>query len=126
MTRNDDYLIGNWLDCFYRQNYNKFIDIDLSRQRNTSIPQQINFVGKLENDGAVMIFVAEKQQKNILNFFLNSLFQNNINNRTSQNITLIVLNDSKFVTRKWNIINDNAEANYDATNEITYTTGLKI
>ena len=90
MTRNDDYLIGNWLDCFYRQNYNKFIDIDLSRQRNTSIPQQINFVGKSENDGAVMIFVAEKQQKNILNFFLNSLFQNNINNRISQNITLIV------------------------------------
>ena len=90
MTRNGDYLIGNWLDCFYRQNYNEFIDIDLSRQRNKSIPQQINFVGKLENDGAVMIFVAEKQQKNILNFFLNSLFQNNINNRTSQNITLIV------------------------------------
>ena len=32
------------------------------------------------------------------------------------------VNDSKFVTRKWNIINDNAEANYDATNEITYNT----
>ena len=27
------------------------------------------------------------------------------------------VNDSKFVTRKWNIINDNAEANYDATND---------
>ena len=26
------------------------------------------------------------------------------------------------MTRKWNIINDNAEANYDATNEITYNT----
>ena len=29
-------------------------------------------------------------------------------------------NDSKFVTRKWNIGNDNSKSNYDAINEITY------
>ena len=29
-------------------------------------------------------------------------------------------NDSKFVTRKWNITNDESKSNYDATNEITY------
>ena len=29
-------------------------------------------------------------------------------------------NDSKFVTRKWNIRNDNSKLNYDAINEITY------
>ena len=29
-------------------------------------------------------------------------------------------NDSKFVTRKWNIVNDRLKANYDGTNEITY------
>ena len=29
-------------------------------------------------------------------------------------------NHSKFVTRKWNIVNDNANSNYDAENEITY------
>ena len=29
-------------------------------------------------------------------------------------------NDSKLVTRKWNIINDNSKANYDAANEITH------
>ena len=28
--------------------------------------------------------------------------------------------DSKFVTRKWNIVGDNSEPNWDATNEITY------
>ena len=28
-------------------------------------------------------------------------------------------NDSKFVTRKWNIVNDNANSNYAAANEIT-------
>ena len=27
-------------------------------------------------------------------------------------------NDSKFVTRKWNIINDQSNANYDVGNEI--------
>ena len=31
-------------------------------------------------------------------------------------------NDSKFVTRKWDIVNDNSKSNYDATNEITYNT----
>ena len=31
-------------------------------------------------------------------------------------------NDSKFVTRKWNLVNDNSKANYNATNEITYNT----
>ena len=28
--------------------------------------------------------------------------------------------DSKFVTRKWNIVNDNSKANYGEGNEITY------
>ena len=55
------------LDYFYHQKYYKVIGIDLSRQVNTSIPQKINFVGKLEEeDGATMIFIAEKQQKTIL------------------------------------------------------------
>ena len=33
-------------------------------------------------------------------------------------------NCSKFVTRKWNIFNDNSKENYDLTNEITYYTGV--
>ena len=28
-------------------------------------------------------------------------------------------NDSKFVERKWNIVNDNSNSNYAAANEIT-------
>ena len=31
-------------------------------------------------------------------------------------------NDPKFVTKKWNIVNDNSKANYNAGNEITYNT----
>ena len=38
------------------------------------IPQKINFVQKLEEgDGATMLFIAEKQQKNDLIFSLDSL-----------------------------------------------------
>ena len=50
------------------------IGIDLSRQANTRILQQIDFVRKLEeDDGATMFFIAEKQQKTILNFSVDSL-----------------------------------------------------
>ena len=28
------------------------------------------------------------------------------------------VNDSKFTTRKWNIVNDNSKSNYDAANEL--------
>ena len=31
-------------------------------------------------------------------------------------------NDSKFVTREWNIINENSKANYEEGNETTYNT----
>ena len=61
MSKNYGYTTGNLLDYLYHQSYYKLIGIDLSRQINTSIPQQINFKGKLEeDDGATMIFIAEK------------------------------------------------------------------
>ena len=48
--------------------------IDLLRQTNTNIPQQIHFPRKLEKDyGVVMFFIAEKQQKSMLNISLDSL-----------------------------------------------------
>ena len=74
MSRNNDYTTGNWLEYLYHQNYCKLISIDLSRQTNMSIPQQINFTQKLEeNDGATMFFIYEKQHKTILNFSLDLL-----------------------------------------------------
>ena len=64
----------NLLDYLNHQNYYKLIGIDLSRQANTIIPQQINFAGKLDkDDNATMFFVFKKQQKTILNFSLYSL-----------------------------------------------------
>ena len=55
MSRNDNYSTGNLLDFSYHQNYHKLIVLDLTRQTDTSIPQKINFIGKLgEDDGAKM------------------------------------------------------------------------
>ena len=62
MSRNDDYTTRNLLDYLYHQNYYyKLIG---------SIPEQINFVGKVEeDDGATMFFIAEKQQKHYSKLF---------------------------------------------------------
>ena len=65
-------LTWNLLDYLYHQIYYNLIGIDVSEQLN--IAQQINFLGKLEeDDGATIFFVSEKQQKAILNFSLDSL-----------------------------------------------------
>ena len=45
ISQNDDYTIGKLLDYLYHQNCYKFFITDLSRQTNTSIPQQIIFGG---------------------------------------------------------------------------------
>ena len=50
MSRNDDYTTGNLLDYLYHQNYHKNMDIDISKQTNTTTPQQINFTEILEED----------------------------------------------------------------------------
>ena len=74
MSINDDYTARSLLHHLYHQRYYKFIGIDLSREKNTSVPQQINFTGKLEEvDGAIMFFIAEEHQKTFLNFSLDSL-----------------------------------------------------
>ena len=60
MSRNNEFTTENLLD--------------LSRQTNTSISQQVNFTGKLEkHDGATTFFIAEMQQAIILKFSLDLL-----------------------------------------------------
>ena len=60
----------------------KIIDIDLSKQANTTTPQQTKITEILEKDGAAtMFFIPVKQQKTTLNFSLDS-----INNGTSKNM----------------------------------------
>ena len=62
MSRNNVYTTVNLSDYLYHQKYYKVIGIDLSRQTNTIISQQINFTKKLEeDDGAKIFIIAEKQ-----------------------------------------------------------------
>ena len=78
MSRNDDYTTRNLLDYLYLQKYYKLIVTDLSRQTNRSIPQQISFAGKLEEDDGAMFFIAEKQQKSYSKLFFRFINCNKI------------------------------------------------
>ena len=64
MSRKNNYTTGKLLDHLYQQSFDKFIDIDLSRQTNTSIPKQINF--------------TEKQQKSYFKLFIEFVKRNRI------------------------------------------------
>ena len=44
------------LDYLYHRKYYKYIGIDLSRQTNATIFQQINFIGKLEQGSCGTMF----------------------------------------------------------------------
>ena len=67
MSINNDYTTGNLLYfAYFKKNY-KVTAIDLSRQTKLKDPQQINFIGKLENQdyGATMFFIIEKSEETV-------------------------------------------------------------
>ena len=68
MSRNDDCTKGNLLDFLYHQKYYKLIVIELTRKI-ASVPQEINFIGKLENDDATMFFLPLISSKNYPKLF---------------------------------------------------------
>ena len=70
MSNDNDYATGNLLDfAYFKENY-KLIATDLSIQTKLKDPQQINLLGKLENQdhGATMFFVIEKSKETTFNF----------------------------------------------------------
>ena len=75
MNKNNDYTTGNLLDYDYFSKHYKLIVIDLSKQidlENPDLRQQINFIGKIEEDnGATMFFITEKAEETFFNFFQN-------------------------------------------------------
>ena len=74
MSNNNDYTTGNLLDfAYFKENY-KLIAVDLSKQTKLKDSQQINFIGKLENqdNGATMLFIIEKSEETTLHFPQNS------------------------------------------------------
>ena len=105
ISENNEYATGNLLDYDYFKKYYKLIAIDLSKQQvlqeNEDLIQQINFIGRLEEEANVFIII-EKKEHTILEFS-----QKIINLLNKDDI------DSKhFATKKWYIINDENDTNY--------------
>ena len=76
MSKNNDYTTGNLLDIEYFSKHNKLIEIVLSKQielENPDLKQQINFIGKLEDNRATLFFIIEKSEETIFNFSQNSV-----------------------------------------------------
>ena len=76
VSKNNDYTAGNLLDYEYFLKHYKLIVIDLSKQielENPDLRQQINFIGKLENNRATMFFIIEKSEETTFEFPQNSV-----------------------------------------------------
>ena len=70
MSNNNDCTTGNLLDfAYFKENY-KLIVTELTKKTKLKDPQQINFIGKLENqaDGATMFLIIEKSEETTINF----------------------------------------------------------
>ena len=66
ISKSNDYTTGNLLDYEYLSKHYKLIAIDLSKQielENPDLRQQINFIGKLEDDKATMFLIIEKSEE---------------------------------------------------------------
>ena len=65
ISRNNEYTTGNLLDYDYFKKHYKLIAIDLSKQQvlqeNEDLIQQINFIGKLEEEAKVFIIIEKKE-----------------------------------------------------------------
>ena len=72
LIRSSGYFKGNLLDYDYVNTYYKLIAIDLSKHDNDLSKQQINFIGKLEQN-ATIFFIIEEKEQTILDFLQNSL-----------------------------------------------------
>ena len=75
MSGNNDHTADNLLDfASFKKNY-RLIAIDLSKKTKLKDPQQISFIGKLENQAhrATMFFVIKKSEETTFEFLQNSM-----------------------------------------------------
>ena len=76
MSKNNGYTTGNLLDYEYFKDNYKLIVLDLSKQialENPDLKQQINFIGRLEENNATIFFIIEKKEKTNFEFSQNSV-----------------------------------------------------
>ena len=71
ISKNNDCTTGNQLDYEYFSKHYKLIAIDLSKEielENPDLMQQINFIGKLEDDKATLFFIIKKSEETTFKF----------------------------------------------------------
>ena len=76
MTKNYNYTTGKLLDYEYFNDRYKLVAIDLIKQielENPDLKQQINFIGRLEENNATMFFIIEKKEETTFDFSQNSV-----------------------------------------------------
>ena len=76
MYKINDYKTCNLLHYEYFSKHYKLIAIDSSRQielENPDLKRKTNFIGKLENDEAIMFFIMKKSQETTFKFLQNSV-----------------------------------------------------
>ena len=63
-----------WILLIFKKNY-RLIAIDLSKQTKSKDPQQISFIGKLENQahGGTIFFIIENSEESTFEFLQNSV-----------------------------------------------------
>ena len=74
ISKNIDYTAGIFLDYEDFSKHYKLIVIDLSKHvelENPDLRQQFNFIGKLEDDKATMLFIIEKSGETTFEFLQN-------------------------------------------------------
>ena len=73
ISRNNDYTTGYLLDFAYFKENCRLIAIDLSKQTKLKDLQQINFIGKLEEqvNRTTMFFIMEKSEEATFVFLQN-------------------------------------------------------
>ena len=76
ISKNNDYMTNNLLDYEYFSKHYKLIAMNLSKQielENPDLRQQINFIGKLEDDQTTMFFIIDKSEETTFDFLKNSV-----------------------------------------------------
>ena len=64
------------MDYEYFKDHNQVIEIDLRKQielENPDLKQQINFIGRLEENDAIMFFIIERKEETTFDFSQNSV-----------------------------------------------------
>ena len=76
MSKNNDYATGHLLDYEYFKDHYKLITIELSEQielENPDLKQQINFIGRIEENNATLFLIIEKKEETTFDFSQNSV-----------------------------------------------------